>query len=136
RHPGQPVFWCTRRLAQRTGRGPDSHSARRVRGCSVSPLLPLSLISCGLGMGPFADNRGAVASLAVDSECGTNHAGTIMHNAQSHTGGFVRAFLETCAIVVHRQRGAVLSGRQSQDNVARLPMFDGVADSFLGDAIE
>jgi hypothetical protein len=44
--------------------------------------------------------------------------------------------LEAYAIVVHRQRGAVLSGCQSQDNVACLPMFDGVTDGFLCDAIE
>ena len=46
-----------------------------------------------------------------------------MHNTESHAGGFVRAFLEAYAIVVYSQRGAVLTRRQGQDNVARLPMF-------------
>src|SRR5262249_33560482 len=99
-------------LAHRTGRQSDSHSARRVRGRSVSPLLHLSVIPCDLRMGPFTDDRGAAAGVAVDSERGTKHAGTIMHNAESHAGGFVRAFLEAYAIVVYSQHGAVLSRRQ------------------------
>src|SRR5262249_36574757 len=134
--PGQPVFWCIRRLAHRTGREFDSHSARRVRSRSVSPWLHLSVIPWALRMGPFADDRGAAAGVAVDSEGGTNHAGTIIHNAESHAGGFVHAFWEAYAIVVHGQRGAVLSSRQGQDNVARLPMFNGVTHGFLRNAIE
>jgi hypothetical protein len=59
-----------------------------------------------------------------------------MHNAESHAGGFVHAFWEAYAIVVHRQRGAVLSRRQGQDNVVCLPMFDGVTHGFLRNAIE
>src|SRR5262245_13474862 len=59
-----------------------------------------------------------------------------MHNAESHAGGFVHAFWETDAIIVYSQRGAMLSSRQGQDNVTRLPMFDGVTYGFLRNAIE
>jgi hypothetical protein len=59
-----------------------------------------------------------------------------MHTAESHAGGFAGAFLETYAIVVYSQPGAVLSSRQGQDNAVCLPMLDSVTDGFLCDTIE
>jgi hypothetical protein len=68
---------------------------------------------------------------------GTNHAGTVVHDAQPHTATCSYASGQTYPIIVHHEYHTAFSPHRERDrDLQSFAMLDGIVDGFLHDTIQ
>jgi hypothetical protein len=88
------------------------------------------------GITERADDTCATGRPVLHLKGSTNHAGTVVHDAQPHTTtcGYVSG--KTYSIIVHHECHMALPRRERDHDLLSFAMLNGIVDSFLHDAIQ
>ena len=89
------------------------------------------------GITERADDTRATVRPGLNLKHGSNHAGTVVHDAQPHTATFGYFSGKACPIIVHPEYHAAFAPHRERDrDLSSFAVLDSIIDSFLHDAIQ
>jgi hypothetical protein len=90
----------------------------------------------GVEEGEGAGEAGAVGGAGDDFEGGVDEIGAVAHDAEADAGVGGWGWGEAGAVVVDEETEGAAGGVEGDVDARGVAVFDGVAEGFLGDAVE